>query len=173
MNEVQITILISILSAYIIILLFGAAHKIVIYFDPGDLVISLMPWFTLILTIVFMQVYQPEGTNIDFNALSAIQTYILYFGTAISFIFLVWTIILSIKYNRSFLMGLIVGIFKLVSVLLGVLILISQVSIMKDEKTKRKDFWFAILVFGAFWWLGKRLINGKIVYRDKGWELPK
>ncbi len=70
-------------------------------------------------------------------------------------------------------MGFIVGIFKLVSVLLGVLILISQVFVMKDEKTKRKDFWFAILVFGAFWWLGKRLINGKRVYRDKGWDLPK
>jgi hypothetical protein len=44
---------------------------------------------------------------------------------------------------------------------------------MKDEKTKRKDFWFAILVFGAFWWLGKKLINGKKVYREKGWSLPK
>ena len=173
MIEVQTAILISILFVYIIILLFGVAHKIVIYFDPGDLVISLMPWLTLLLTIVFIQVYQPEGTNIDFNALSAIQTYILYFGAAISFVFLIWTIILSIKYNRSFLIGLIVGIFKLISVLLGVLILISQVFIMKDEQTKRKDFWFAILVFGVFWWLGKRLINGKRVYRDKGWDLPK
>lgn len=173
MNELQMTILVSVLVVYVIILLFGLAHKIVIYFDPGDLVISLLPWFTLIVAFVLMMIYQPAEVDFDINALNMIQTYILYAGIIISFVFLVWTIILSIKYNRSFVIGLVVGIFKLVSALLGALILISQVSAMKDEKTKRKNFWFAILVFGAFWWLGKRLINGKRVYRDKGWDLQK
>ena len=173
MNELQMTILVSVLVVYLIILLFGLAHKIVIYFDPGDLVISLLPWFTLIVAFVLMLIYQPAGVDFDINALNVIQTYILYAGIVVSFIFLIWTVILSIKYNHSFLIGLIVGIFKLVSALLGVLILISQVSIMKDEKTKRQNFWFAIIVFGAFWWLGKRLINGKRVYRDKGWDIPE
>ena len=166
------TILVSVLVAYLIILLFGLAHKIVIYFDPGDLLVSLLPWLALVIAFVLMMIYQPTEVPFDINELNEIQTLIMYAGIALSFIFLIWTTILSVKYNRSFLIGIVVGVFKLISVLLGVLILISQVSIMKDEKTKRKDFWFALLVFGAFWWLGKKLINGKKVYRERGWTLP-
>lgn len=173
MNEFQIAISISILSVYIIILLFGLGHKIVIYFDSGDLVISLMPWFSIFLAFIFIEVYQPRGRSLDFNALSDIQTYIMYAGIAISFIFSIWTIMMSITYNRSFLLGIVVGIFKIISVLLGVLILISQIFVMKDKKSTRNNFYFAALVFGVFIWLGRRLINGKRVYLDRGWKLSE
>jgi len=70
--------------------------------------------------------------------------------------------------------GLPYGIFKLISVLIliGVLVLISQIATMKSDKTKRNQFYFAVMVFGVFIWLGKKLINGKKVYRAKGWQLP-
>jgi hypothetical protein len=172
-DKIAVTIFILIVAIYVVMLLVGMAGKVVVYYDEADLVISLLPWFILFVTILIAGVYQPTEQDMDPERMLLIQKIVWYIGGALAFGFSVWSIVLSIRYNKSVLLGLPYGIFKLLSGLIGVLVLISQVFTMKDEKTKRKDFWFAILVFGAFWWLGKKLINGKKVYREKGWTLPR
>ena len=172
-GEMATSIFVLIIAIYIIMLMVGMAGKVVVYYDEADLVISLLPWFIFIVTIVIAGIYQPTEQDMDPEKMLQIQKIVWYVGGILSIGFAIWAIQLSIKYNKSIPLGILYGIFKLLSGLIGVLVLISQVFTMKDEKTKRKDFWFAILVFGAFWWLGKKLINGKKVYREKGWSLPK
>jgi hypothetical protein len=171
-GEIATSIIVVMIAIYLIMLMVGMAGKVVVYYDEADLVISLMPWFILFVTVILAGIYQPTEQDLDPEKMLQIQRYVWYGGGILSILFSLWSILLSIKYNKSIVLGLLYGIFKLLSGLIGVLVLISQVFTMKDEKTKRKDFWFAILVFGAFWWLGKKLINGKKVYREKGWSLP-
>ena len=172
-EEIAISILVLIAAIYVVMLLFGMAGKVVVYYDEADLVISLLPWFTLFVTILLAGIYQPTEYDLEPEKMLLIQRIIWYIGASLAASFSIWAIWLSIKYNRNVPLGIAYGIFKLLSGLIGVLVLISQVFTMKDEKTKRKDFWFAILVFGSFWWLGKKLINGKKVYKNKGWSLQK
>ncbi len=166
-------IVVGILAIYIVMLLVGMAEKVVVYFDEADLVISLMPWLILLVAIVLVLIYQPDENTPDPKKIREIQGYIWMAALSLATIFSLWSIWLSIKYNRSFLLGLPYGIFKLISILIGVLVLISQIATMKDEKTKRNQFFFAVIVSGVFIWLGKKLINGKKVYRNHGWTLPK
>ncbi len=170
-DKIATSLFVLIIAVYIIMLMVGMAGKVVVYYDEADLVISLLPWLILFVTVLVTGIYQPNEQDLNPEKMLQIQQFIWYAGGIFAIGFSVWAIQLSIKYNRSILLGLVYGIFKLLSGLIGVLVLISQVFTMKDEKTKRKDFWFAILVFGAFWWMGKKLINGKKVYRDKGWTL--
>jgi hypothetical protein len=172
-NEIVVTIFVLLVAIYVVMLLVGMAGKAVVYYDEADLVISLLPWLILFVTLLIAGIYQPTEQDMNPDRMLLIQKIVWYIGGALAFAFSIWSILLSIRYNKSVLLGLPYGIFKLLSGLIGVLVLISQVFTMKDEKTKRKDFWFAILVFGAFWWLGKKLINGKKVYREKGWSLQK
>ncbi|MDD3840908.1 MAG: hypothetical protein PHP06_10180 [Clostridia bacterium] len=170
-DELLMTIIVGGLVLFIIAILLGLSKKVVFYYDEGDLVLALMPWMSLIVTYILLVIYQPEGTSLNLNILTSTQTTISYIGFSISILFSILTVTQSIKHNKNIAIGIIVSIFKLLFSLLGIMILISQVFKMNDEKTKRNQFWFALLVFGAFWWLGKNLINGKKVYRDRGWKI--
>jgi hypothetical protein len=172
-DEIAVTIFVLLVAIYVVMLLVGMAGKAVVYYDEADLVISLLPWLILFVTLLIAGIYQPTEQDMDPDRMLLIQKIVWYIGGALAFAFSIWSILLSIRYNKSVLLGLPYGIFKLLSGLIGVLVLISQVFTMKDEKTKRKDFWFAILVFGAFWWLGKKLINGKKVYKNNAWTIAK
>ena len=172
-EEIAISVFVLMIAIYVVMLLFGMAGKVVIYYDEADLVISLLPWLTLFVTMIIAGIYQPTEYDLDPERMLQIQKVVWYIGITLATLLSLWAVWLSIKYNRSIPVGIAFGILKLLSGLIGVLVLISQVSTMKDEKTKRKDFWFAILVFGSFWWLGKKLINGKRVYKNKGWNLQE
>lgn len=172
-GRLPIALIVGISAIYIVMLLLGMAEKVVVYFDEADLVISLMPWFILFIAIVLALIYQPNEDTPDPQRLREIQEYIWAVALPMTAIFSLWSIWLSIKYNHSLLIGLPYGFFKLISVLIGVLVLTSQIATMKDDKTKRNQFFFAAMIFGVFIWLGKKLINGKKVYRNHGWTLPK
>ncbi len=172
-GQTAIAVLIVIIAIYLIMLMIGISGKVVVYFDEADLVISLMPWLMLLVAAAVAMIYQPSESSVDPQKMREIQHIVWNIGFVLAAIFAFWAMILSIRYNRSFLVGLPYGIFKLMSVLIGTLVLISQISTMSSEKTKRNQFFFAAMVFGAFIWLGKKLINGKKVYLNHGWTLPK
>ncbi len=170
-DEIATSLFVLVIAIYIVMLMVGMAGKVVVYFDEADLVISLLPWLTLFVSFIIVSIYQPTEQDLNTERMLQMQQFVWYIGGTLATGFAIWAIQLSIKYNRSIPLGLLYGVFKLLSGLIGVSVLISQIFTMKDEKTKRKDFWFAVLVFGAFWWLGKKLINGKQVYSNKGWSL--
>ena len=71
------------------------------------------------------------------------------------------------KHNGLFL-GFFVGIFKILTSFLGSLVLCLQVGHFFSNSSNLRDRLLAIFVFGIFLWLGKRLINGKKVYINRG-----
>jgi len=168
-ERVAWTIFIIIALVYFVFLMLGVAGKVVFYYDGADLFISLLPWILMFVTMMLIGVYQPDETSTDIATLTSVQKIIGTIGSIFILLFSVQTIYLSVKYNRSAMMGIPIGIFKLVSVVIGVFVLIGQIATMKDKKTRRNEFYFAMFVFGGVVWLAKKLINGKRVYKNKGW----
>lgn len=173
MEDLQTTILIAVFIAFVAILIAGATNKIVVYFDASDFLISFMPWGSILLGRLLLNVYQHDDGVVDFNNLSGIQEFIWYASLSVSAIFLFWSIKLSITHNKNILLGLFVGIFKVLSALLGVLVLVGQVGKVLDNKSSTSEALIAILIFGIFIWLGGKLMNGEQVYLAKGWALPE
>jgi len=172
MEDLQTTIAVAVVVAFIAMLIAGATNKIVIYFDGGDFLVSFMPWGSLLIGMILLNIYQHEG-DVDFDALSGVQSFIWYASLLSSAVFFAWSMKLSITHNRSVVLGLIVGLFKILSAFLGILVLVGQVGRMFSDESSTKDALLAMLVFGVFIWLGKKLINGEQVYIAKGWALPE
>jgi len=116
-----------------------------------------MPWGTFLIALILITFLKYEGQT-DFSALSDMQLFILYTSILISIIFFILSIKLNIKHNRN--------------ILLGVFILIVNLFKALSSDSSKSDVIMAILLFGLFSWFGKRLINGKKVYTNKGWTLP-
>ena len=55
--------------------------------------------------------------------------------------------------------------------ILGVLILIGYISDLLDDKKTIGGWILSVLILGFFVWLGKKLVNGQIVYNEKGWTV--
>lgn len=154
-----------------IFLILGVGGKIVFYYNGTDLFVSLLPWVLMLVTLLLMRVYSQDTNIQNMENLTQIQEVIGIIGGLSITLFAIITIYLSIKYNKSIIMGIPIGIFKLLSALLGVLVLFGQIATMKDKNTNRNQFIFAMLIFGWVVWLSKKLINGKNVYIARGWEV--
>ena len=79
---------------------------------------------------------------------------------------------LSIKYNKSLLVGLFIGLMKTVIAILGVLIVIGYIDKLTDGEYKTiGQSILLFFIFGLFIWLAKKLVNGQSVYDAKGWQV--
>lgn len=168
----QETVFILVVLAFFAMLIAGSTNKIVIYYDINDFLISFVPWASLILGFILVSVYQEGEQSADFSNLSVLQTLIWYSCIVISGLSLIWSIRLSILHNRNTVLGLFVGVFKVLSSLLGVIVLIGSLNKMFDKDAKTKDVNLGVLVILVIVWLGNKLINGERVYLAKGWRLP-
>lgn len=159
---------ISILSgfSFILMLLMGCTNKVVIFFDVKDFAVSVMVFASPIIGFIIALFYQHEG-EMDMNNLSSAQTASLIISGLASIWFALWSMRLSMKHNGLFL-GFFVGIFKILTSFLGSLVLCLQVGNFFSNSSNLRDRLLAIFVFGIFLWLGKRLINGKKVYINRG-----
>ncbi len=171
MENIQITIVIAVFAAFIAMLIAGATNRIVVYFDKTDLVISFMPWGTILAAYILLLVYEHNET-LDFAALSGVQTFIWYTGLALAALFALWCIRLSVIHNHSLVLGVLVGIFKLLASVLAALFLVGQFLKIQDKKAGVKDAIAATLTIGVTVWLINKLVNGERVYLAKGWALP-
>lgn len=171
-EKYQETVFILVVLAFLAMLIAGSTNKIVIYYDINDFLLSFVPWASLILGFIFVSVYQEGEQSADFSNLSVLQTFIWYSCIVISGLSLIWSIKLSILHNRNTVLGLFVGVFKVLSSLLGVLVLIGSLNKMFEKDARTKNVILALMVMSAFVWLGNKLINGERVYLAKGWRLP-
>ena len=159
MQDLQTTIFIAVVIAFVAMIVAGVKNKIVIYFDVNDLLISFAPWVSLFFGVFIANGYENK----------IIGEGIAIIGVVSALFFLVWSMKLSITYNKSIGLGLFVGIFKILSSLLAIIIFIGQ---LRKIFGNRSAFG-AVVILGFFAWLGKKLINGEQVYINKGWEMPK
>lgn len=173
MEDTQSTIAILVLIAFIATLVAGASNKIVIYYDVKDFFVSFMPWGSLLAGVVLVNIFHEGSESVDFSNLSGKQAVAWYTCIIASMAFFAWSAKLSIAHNRSVILGVFVGIFKVLAALLGVAVLIGQIEKIFSRDSDIKDMAVAGIVIGIFVWLGKKLINGEQVYLAKGWQLPE
>lgn len=171
MEDVQVTLALAVCAGFVAILMAGATNRVVIYYDIKDFVVSFMPWGTMIAAFILLNIYQHEG-DLDLSNLSGTQTIIWYGAILLSAGFFIWAMRLSIRHNRSVAIGLVTGLFKVLSALLAVVVIVGKIGDIFSDKSSAKDSVGAMIVLGIFIWLGHKLINGEEVYIAKGWELP-
>lgn len=150
-------------AGFIILLIAGATNKVVIYYDIKDFLISLAPGLSILIAVLIAD--NPEMHDI--------KQIILIAGILIAAGFLIWSVKLSIFYNRNTALGIIVGLFKVISALIGVVVVVSHIFRIMDRKSSLRDVIWAMLIISIFTWIGKKLINGEQVYIEKGWTLPE
>lgn len=156
------------LALFITIFYAGAAKKVVIYYDYKDLLISIVALFT---PFLLFSLWQEESFESEFA-----KTFISWIATPLLGLLSIFFIYLNFKngilHNRNIPTGIIIGIFKLTYVILAFTIIFAQFSGGKDRRRSFGDVIVATLIVGLAVWITTVLVNGKEVYKQKGWPLP-
>ena len=148
----------------------GATNKVVIFFNWSDLINTIMIFISpLVIGGGGMAIFQDQNGEIN----ETTETIIIVLAVITTAFFIIKSFMLSIKYNKSLLVGLFIGLMKTVIAILGVLIVIGYIGKLTDGEYKTIGQWiFLGLICGIFIWLAKKLVNGQSVYSEKDWALP-
>lgn len=149
---------------FLTILLAGITNKVVIFYDMSDLILSFSPWIVLLLFGFIASTF-----NEGFIKSATIWV----FCYIIPVLIVIASIAMSIKYNRNIIVGIIVGPFKLLFSLLGIMAFVNYLHSWFDDKRSLKNFIVAGIIFAITGWLTKKLLNGEQVYLAKGWIIPE
>ena len=166
------TILLVFVICFITTLIAGMTNKVVIYFNFKDLFISFMAtgiWFVAVFLVV---IYSTEGQGDNLNTM---QRNILYITAGISILCAIFTIKQSVHHNQNIPLGLLIGVFKIITGLLFILIAFGYLfgkSSSESENSSGMGALIIILLLGVFVWVAVKLINGEEVYRNKKSEFP-
>ena len=166
------TVLIIFAICFVTTLIAGMTNNVVIYFNFKDLFVSFMVTGIWVVAAILVGIYSTEGQGENFNTM---QTIIMYISAGISAICAIFAIKLSVQYNRNFLLGVLVGVFKIVTALLFIVIVFGYLfgkSSSESEESSGMGALIFILLLGIFVWVAMKLVNGEEVYRNKEWELP-
>lgn len=146
------------------ILIAGVTDKVVIFYDTSDLYLSFAPW---LLVTIFGFMASTFNNHFIQNVILLIFVYI------IPGILVLTSVYNSICYNKSVFIGLIVGPFKLLLALLGIVTFINSIISWLDDDISFKKSIIATIIFSITGWITAKLINGESVYVKKGWSLPE
>ena len=155
---------------FVVTIIAGATNKVVIFFNWSDLINTIMIFICpLVVGGGGMAIFQDQNGEINENT----ETIIIVLTIITTTFFIVRNLILSIRYNKSLIVGIFIAIMKTVVAILGVLILIGYVNELLDKEYKSIGQWILmVMILGFFVWLGKKLVNGQNVYSEKDWALP-
>ena len=146
----------------------GAAKKVVIYYDTKDLFISVGALITPLMIYVFLQ-----EEKIESETVKAIIYYVIAPTLGLLSLYLLYLNFNNgIFHNKNLTLGLVIGLFKLVYVVLAFAVILAQFSDAKDRRRSFGDIIVATLFVGLAIWITSVLVNGKEVYKQKGWPLP-
>ena len=148
---------------FIAVLLAGLGNKVVIFYNTADLALTFAPWISFVVCGGMLLTLNP-GT---------LATIVRWVGLFFMAAFTIAVIANSVKYNKSLLIGLVVGPFKLIFALVGIVALVNLFEKGFSEKASYKDLTVAGIIFGITGWIAKKLINGEQVYIATGWALPE
>lgn len=146
----------------------GAAKKVVIYYDTKDLFISVGALITPLMIYVFLQ-----EEKIESETVKAIIYYVIAPTLGLLSLYLIYLNFKNgIFHNKNLALGLVIGLFKLVYVVLAFAVILAQFSDAKDRRRSFGDIIVATIFVGLAIWVTSVLVNGKEVYKQKGWTLP-
>lgn len=152
---------------FIWVIVAASKRKIVVYFNFLDAVGTLATIVLFIFGIgtVFYYPFRTYGANNIFHALFSYECLI------ISIILFINNFNSAMKYNKSVLIGLIVGFYKFFYILLIFGVISEREKYRREHNITGQNF--NIVGVGIAAWFGMTLFNGEAVYQAKGWELPE
>ena len=145
------------------ILVAGGSHKVVIFYDWKDMLNSfLAALFSYAAVLIFTST--PEKIPHGFNhwALTLLAAFI-------GLMCLFENFKNAVHHNRSFILGLLIGAFKLVYLIFTLFFIMSQFTKLTAKNSSSQDRIAAVIVIGISALLTKAMINGPDVYNSKGW----
>lgn len=150
------------------ILVAGAMRKVVVFYDTKDMGLSLL---ALIMPLIAYATwtstpFQTSGLDLVFRVV------VPPLNTVAALVLIVNTIHSAAKHNRSILLGIPIGIFKIVLATFAAMTFIEVITKALDKNAKRREVSAAAFLFLLTAIVTGALINGPAVYASKGWPLP-
>ena len=142
-----------IIAFIVVTILIGKSGKAVIFFDTQELLVALAMWLVWLLYFI-----------------------VLLITAGFSLVLGIKTVQLSVKYNKSFLIGIPIGILKIFCAVLGAIFIVGVLHELifpsRNQNHGIGCFVFFSFVLWLFGWITKMIVNGPIVYSKKNWTLP-
>lgn len=153
-----------IIAFIVVTILIGKSGKAVIFFDTQDLLVALAMWLVWLLYFIywFLVAYPSD--------------LVLLITAGFSLVLGIKTVQLSVKYNKSFLIGIPIGILKIFCAVLGAIFIVGVLHELifpsRNQNHGIGCFVFFSFVLWLFGRITKMVVNGPIVYSKKNWNLP-
>jgi len=158
----------------LVIIIAGVRDRVVIYFDKKDFWISFLPWVIYFTGLYIITPVAPDGTHtpIDLAALAKDKVIPLDIIYAVIALCMIEIARRSIYYNRSFFLGLCIAPFKAVFSIFAVIGSIGYFGGALNSSSTFSKRALALALFALIQTLWEEFINGRDVYKQKGWVLP-
>ncbi len=172
--QLALLVLLAICVAGLVIFALAAWGKVVFYYDTPDFVWSLSPALSVMLTTLVISILrsgQHSATPPD-----PLQWGVIGIGSLLCVTGVLIAYFNAIRYNRSLLVGLVIGSCKTLVASFMILSLFANGGRRFNEdfhkqstrgRKQRSDAKFAFAVLASLW---VALVNGERVYRNKGWQ---
>lgn len=161
-------ILVAVLGSLVVLAILGASDRVVVFYNYTDAWWSISPLVFLMGSALIAKFLAPPGSA-EFGATDT-EKAALAVGAFGALIGVAFTMVNAVRYNKSILVGLPVGVGKImISALMAVTFVGSFRAMFDSRRTARQTIGFALIVtlVGFLW---KMLVNGERVYRRKGWS---
>jgi hypothetical protein len=149
------------LIAFLILLVLGMTNRVVIFQDGADFGWSLMTLITPLATFMILGMMAPENAPPDYDHWA--ETYgkvVIIVGGLVTLFSVVRMFVYSIASN-GLLLGLVIGVFKLVASMISIVFAIGFINKLFDDDRKSYGAWALLMLVGAaFVWVLTKLING-------------
>lgn len=171
MNEINADVVtmawIAIALVAIGLLIAGATKSVVIYYNGKDMLNSFLSVF-LFFAVLVMANMKPFESD-EFNWV------FLWIFTPIIGLLCIYCMIMnfinSVKHNRSILLGLIIGLFKIIFISLIGVVIIDQILVITNKGNSNKIKTTSAVFLFVFIFLAHAMINGHKVYEKRNWPL--
>lgn len=156
--------LIVVVGCFIVLIILGMTNRVVIFFNWTDFYVTLGIFLSLVIGLLI--------SGIVFDDDPMMQDITIYTSIASATVFGIATIYFSIKHNKNIILGLIIGILKVLISVFSALILFAKIlEVTNSDKSLSDKFSAAVVIAGIIWFL-HAMINGEEVYERRGWDFP-
>jgi hypothetical protein len=161
-------VLVAILGSLVILAILGASDRVVVFYNYTDAWWSVSPLVFLLGSAVVANFLAPPGST-EFASTDTEKAALAVgiFGAVVGVAF---TIVNAVRYNRSILIGLPIGLGKIMISGLMLVTFVGSFRAMFDSKRSTRQvlgFALVVMLVGFLW---KMLVNGDRVYQRKGWS---
>lgn len=170
-NQVLILSFWGVLGCAVVLMLMAATNQVVVFYDGADAFWSIAPFAFLLIGLMVSTSMAPEGA--EQFASTFLEKVVVGIAALASIFAVIVNYRNAIHYNRSVVLGVMVGTLKLCISTFMALTVFGQLGKLMDSGSTRRQFNGAILILMMVGVLWRVLINGRRVHENRGWLLEQ